>query len=106
MSLGTAEDRELAERLSRTCDPEWTHTSETLKAVRRFVMTDHDGEEMTYLAYKLISVNSQPFSRSGMIWEAFRLVQSMGIPMGISGSTRTLTRTGTDPPQRVRVTRG
>ncbi|EPT03336.1 hypothetical protein FOMPIDRAFT_54087 [Fomitopsis schrenkii] len=73
VSLGTAKDRELAERLAKTCDPEWKHTPETRKAVRKFVVTDDDGKETTYLAYKLISFNSRLFSRSAMIWEAFKL---------------------------------
>ncbi|EPT03332.1 hypothetical protein FOMPIDRAFT_89023 [Fomitopsis schrenkii] len=72
VSLGTAEDRELAETLARTCDPEWKHTPETRKAVRKFVMTDDDGKT-AYLAYKLISLNPRLFSRSAVVWEAFKL---------------------------------
>ncbi|EPT03321.1 hypothetical protein FOMPIDRAFT_1046876 [Fomitopsis schrenkii] len=72
VSLGTAEDRELAERLAKTCHSEWKHTPETRKAVRKFVMTDNDGKT-TYLAYKLISVNPRLFSRSAVVWEAFKL---------------------------------
>ncbi|EPT03324.1 hypothetical protein FOMPIDRAFT_1046879 [Fomitopsis schrenkii] len=73
VSLGTAEDRELAEELAKDFDPEWKHTPETRKAVRKFVMTEDDGKETTYLAYKLISVNSQLFSGSAVVWEAFKL---------------------------------
>ncbi|EPT03318.1 hypothetical protein FOMPIDRAFT_1116313, partial [Fomitopsis schrenkii] len=73
VSLGTAEDRELAEELAKDYDPEWKHTPETRKAVRKFVVTDDGGKETTYLAYKLISLNPRLFSRSAMIWEAFKL---------------------------------
>ncbi|EPS93012.1 hypothetical protein FOMPIDRAFT_1056363 [Fomitopsis schrenkii] len=49
------------------------HTPETRKAVRKFVVTNDGGKETSYLAYKLISVNPRLFSRSAVIWEAFKL---------------------------------
>ena len=71
--LGTKKDRERAEKLAREHDPEWKHTPETRKAVRKFKIKDEEGTATEYLAYKLISMNPRLFSRSTVIWEAFKL---------------------------------
>ncbi|KAH9915203.1 uncharacterized protein B0H18DRAFT_940039 [Fomitopsis serialis] len=71
MKLGTSMDRKLADKLASRYDDEWKRTAETRKAVRRITMQDENGKPTTYLAYKLIFVNSGLFSRATLIWEAF-----------------------------------
>ncbi|KAH9915718.1 uncharacterized protein B0H18DRAFT_1107840 [Fomitopsis serialis] len=61
MKLGTSMDRELADKLASKYDDEWKRTAETRKAVRRITMQDEKGKPTTYLAYKLIFVNSGSF---------------------------------------------
>ncbi|KAH9831786.1 uncharacterized protein C8Q71DRAFT_285114 [Rhodofomes roseus] len=71
MKLGTSADRKRVVNLARKHDPDWKHSAETRKAVRRITMLNEKGERTTYLAYKLLFVNPGLFSRATLIWEAF-----------------------------------
>ncbi|EPS93868.1 hypothetical protein FOMPIDRAFT_91473 [Fomitopsis schrenkii] len=71
--MGTSADRQLAFRLASGLGAEWEQTAETRKAVRRITMTDEQEKKVTYLAFRLLFINPELFSRATLVWEAFRL---------------------------------
>ena len=73
IQLGTSADRQLAFGLASGLGAEWERTAEGRKAVRRIMMTDKENNEVTYLAFRLLFVNPELFSRATLVWEAFRL---------------------------------
>ena len=73
LQMGTSADRQFAFSLASGLGAEWERTAETRKAVRRITMTDEQGNEVTYLAFRLLFVNPGLFSRATLVWEAFRL---------------------------------
>ncbi|EPS93014.1 hypothetical protein FOMPIDRAFT_1136967, partial [Fomitopsis schrenkii] len=73
IQMGTSTDRQLAFGLASGLGAEWEQTAETRKAVRRITMTDEQGKKVTYLAFRLLFINPELFSRATLVWEAFRL---------------------------------
>lgn len=70
---GTHADRSLVQKLVKKHDPEYAYTAESRKAIRRLTVTQDDGKKATYLAYKLIHIDTTLGSRASTVWEAFAL---------------------------------